>query len=79
MKVKTSEKTYVQNMPFMCDLKNKNSLIYLFTLYQKKHQKKKLKAYDIKYRGYINIKLNINNLLEFNDKQFHVIYIDYNY
>ena len=33
MKVKTSEKANVQNMPFMCDLKNKNSLICLFTLY----------------------------------------------
>ena len=79
-------------MPFMSDLTNKNSLIYSewlkaidtfisgisFYIILEKASKKILKAYDIKYRGYINIKLNINNLVEFNEKQFHVIYIDYN-
>ena len=46
---------------------------------KRKSIKKILKAYDIKYRGFIKIKLNINNLVEFNEKEFHIIYIDYNY
>ena len=75
IKIRTSEKTNVQNMRFMCDLKNKNSLIYSellkaintfisgisFYIILEKASKKVLKGYDIKYRGYINIKLYTNN------------------
>ena len=86
----------------MCDLKNKNSLIYselikAIDIFNKgipyyfileKASKKLLKAYDIEYRRCIDIKLSINNLyhdwdfdylLKFNEEQFHVMYIDYNY
>ena len=76
IKIRTSEKTNVQNMWFMCDLKNKNSLIYSellkaidtfisaipFYIILEKASKKILKADDIKYRGYSNIKLYTNNL-----------------
>ena len=83
----------------MCDLKNKDSLIYpellkvmkrfdegkLFRIVSGEISKEILKTYDIRQRGYINIKLYSNKLyydwdfeflLKLNEKLLPIIYIE---
>ena len=73
---RTSKENIAQNLPLMCDLKNKDSLIYsellkvidiinkgeLFHIVSREISKRILKTYHIRHKGHININLHSNML-----------------
>ena len=96
---RTSKENIARNMRLMCDLKNKDGLIYsellkaikrfnegkLFHIVSREISKGILKTYDIRHRGYVNLKLYSNKLyydwdfeflLKLNEKLFPIIYIE---
>ena len=99
IKKRTSKENIARNIRLMCDLKNTDSLIYfellkaidiinkgeLFHIVSRKISKRILKTYDIRHRGYINIKLYSNKLyydrdfeclVELDEKRFPIVYIE---